>query len=97
MANFTINAIFAVIFGGFACNSLPRGWRFFKMGWLAFRANAEKSETEFNVEQHREVQVGSNFLIAGLAWLIGGLIAVGLTIMFAVFGILDLGIFDFIS
>ncbi len=97
MGNLTINAIFALVFAGIAWNSLPHGWRFFKIGWLAFRANAEKPDTEFNVEQQRGMQVGSNFLVAGLAWLIAGLIAASLTIMFIVFAILGIGIFDLIS
>ena len=97
MGNFTINAIFAMVFGGIAWNSLPYGWRFFKIGWLAFRANAEQSDAEFNVEHQRDMQAGSNFLIAGVAWLAGGLIAGSLALMFVMFAILGIGIFDFIS
>lgn len=97
MGNFTINAIFATIFAGFAWNSLPRGWRFFKIGWLAFRFNADKSKTEVNIEAQREMQVGSNFLIAGVAWLAGGVIASILTVIFIIFAILGVGIFDLIS
>lgn len=96
MGNFTLNAIFATIFAGFAWNSLPRGWRFFKIGWLAFRANTEKSETELDAEAQRDMQFGSNFLIAGIAWLAGGLITAILAITFVVFAILGVGIFDFI-
>lgn len=97
MGNFTLNAIFATIFGGFAWNSLPRGWRFFKIGWLAFRFNAEKSNTEDNLEAQPETLFGSNFLIAGIAWLAGGLIAAILAVIFVIFAILGVGIFDFIS
>ncbi|GAB5491625.1 MAG: hypothetical protein Phog2KO_18400 [Phototrophicaceae bacterium] len=97
MGNFTLNSIFAFVFAGFAWNSLPRGWRFFKIGWLAFRANEENLSEEFDVERQRDMSVGSNFLIAGVAWLVGGIVCAILAIMFALFAIFNVGIFNFIS
>ncbi|MEM9955676.1 MAG: hypothetical protein AAF846_29015 [Chloroflexota bacterium] len=97
MGNLTVNLLFAAIFAGFAWNSLPRGWRFFKVGWLAMRVNADKAKHDFDVEQHRDLQQGSNFLIAGTAWLLGGIISAGVAIVFVIFAILNVGIFNFIS
>jgi len=88
MANLTVNLIFASIFGGFAWNSLIRGWRYFRPGWIAFRSKQEKLD---------ESNVGSNFLIAGIAWLVGGIISALLTVMFVLFAIFDIGIFDLLS
>ena len=85
------------MFASFAWNSLPRGWRFFKIGWLAFRANDENPSEEFNVERQRDMSVGSNFLIAGVAWLVGGIVCAILAIMFTLFAIFNVGIFNFIS
>lgn len=93
MGNFTVNAIFAFVFAGFAWNSLRRGWRFFRVGWLAFKANEHRENTGQNYDLHQE----SQFLIAGLAWLSGGLISAALVIMFVGFAIFGIGIFDFIS
>lgn len=97
MGNFTLNAIFAFVFAGFAWNSLPRGWRFFKMGWQAFRANADNPADEINVERQREMSIGSNFLIAGVAWLLGGIVCAILAIVFTLFAVFNVGIFNFIS
>ncbi|MEO1288126.1 MAG: hypothetical protein AAFV93_10175 [Chloroflexota bacterium] len=97
MGNLTVNLLFAAIFAGFAWNSLPRGWRFFRVGWLAMRVNADKAKHDFDVEQDRDLQHGSNFLIAGTAWLLGGIISAGVAIVFVIFAILNVGIFNFIS
>lgn len=97
MGNFTVNLIFSAVFAGFAWNSLPRGWRFFKIGWLAVRSNQQQSNDNFDVEQQRDLQAGSNFLIAGTAWLLGGSVCAALAIMFTLFAIFDIGIFNFIS
>ncbi len=97
MGNFTLNAIFAFVFAGFSWNSLPRGWRFFKMGWQTFRANADNPDDEINIERQREMSIGSNFLIAGVAWLLGGIVCAILAIVFTLFAIFNVGIFNFIS
>ncbi|MGJ3239911.1 MAG: hypothetical protein ACFE0Q_14460 [Anaerolineae bacterium] len=97
MGNFTVNLIFAAIFGGFAWNSLPRGWRFFKTGWLVFRAHADQDDVQTNVERQRTLQGGSTFLVAGLAWLIGGVISAILALAFTLFAFLDIGIFNFLG
>lgn len=92
MANFTINGIFVFIFGTFAWNSLPRGWRFLKLGWSSLRNHTEQVDAEFNVERQREMSIGSNFFLAGIAWLIGGIVSAILTIMFTVFAIFNIGV-----
>lgn len=97
MGNFTLNSIFAFVFAGFAWNSLPRGWRYFKMGWLTVRSTVDDADDKINVEQQREASIGSNFLIAGVAWLLGGIICAIIAIVFVLFAILNVGIFNFIS
>lgn len=92
MANLTLNLIFASIFAGFAWNSLPRGWRFFRLGW---QANQTKPDKSGDKTQHNR-QVSSSFLLAGTAWLIGGIASALLTIMFVGFAIFNVGIFDFV-
>lgn len=99
MGNFTVNMIFVAIFAGFAWNSLPKGWRFFKVGWIAVRSNVEKDDdtSAYHIEKQRDLQQGSSFLIAGTAWLLGGIASVIATITFAIFAFLNLGIFNLIS
>jgi hypothetical protein len=61
MLIFTLNAIFAVVFLGFAVSAVRRGLPFARLGWGRSR----------------------RFFIAGLAWLVSGIIAAGLGVYFA--------------
>lgn len=92
MANLTINAIFATVFATLAWHSLPRGWRFLRLGWLAIRNEVANSDEETPPKQRYHMATQSNFLIAGLAWLIGGVLSAALTIMFVVFAVFNVGI-----
>lgn len=93
MADFTINAIFATIFGTFTWNSLPRGWQFIRLGWLALQANADQPDADTNIERQRDMAQGSRYLLAGIAWMLGGLVSAGVATVFIYYAIFNLGVF----
>ncbi|MEL6402791.1 MAG: hypothetical protein AAFV98_17000 [Chloroflexota bacterium] len=94
MANFTINLIFASVFGTLAWNSLPRGWRFMRLGWLSMQANVDDADVDNNIEDHRTLSQASLYLLAGIAWLIGGAVSVGVAIMFVYFAFFNIGAYS---
>ena len=88
----TIHAVFAFIFGTFARHSLPRGWYFTRSGWLTLHAHADDPDATTNVEQRRLLTAGSQFLIAGLGWLLAGVASSIACLVVIVMAIQALGI-----
>lgn len=76
----SISAIFALITGNFARYNLPKGWQLLKVGWLAISTGREKAKVD--VENRRMVDEGARFFIAGVGWLLAGMVAAILTVIF---------------
>ena len=81
----SVNAIFALVFGGIAWQCIPKGWLFLKLGWRAMDSNANLPDATLNVEKRRALDTANRFLIGGILWLGGGLLSVLLTVVFIVF------------
>lgn len=94
MANLTFNLVFAAVFGTFAWNSLPRGWRFVRVGWLIMQTKADQANVDSNMEDHRLLSQASIYLLAGIAWLIGGIVSAGVAIMFVGFAFFNIGAYS---
>ena len=77
MLNTTVNMIFATVFATLAWWSIPRGWDFSKIGWMALQEHTEQESKDRNA--------GLYFFLAGIGWLIGGIIsamvAIGLGVL----------------
>lgn len=81
----TLNGVFALIFGGIAWRSIPRGLLFTRTGWQAIRVQAENSNTPQDIERQRQLNQGTRFFLAGLGWLAAGIVSAGLAITFLIF------------
>lgn len=82
----SISMVFALIFGTMAYRSIPYGWTLTRLGWTVLRANADKPKASQNVETRNLLSDGNRFFLAGLGWLITGIVAALLTV-FAVLAI----------
>ena len=71
----SINAIFALVFGSIAWQSIPRGWMFVKLGWRAMDSTSNISDAVLEVEKRRDLEHANRFLLAGIGWLVGGIVA----------------------
>jgi hypothetical protein len=80
----SIQAIFAFVFGLIARYCLPRGWMFVRMGYFAIRTYGEAGNVREDIERQRGMSSGTNFFVAGLGWLIAGIIAAGVTLILIV-------------
>lgn len=89
MINASIQAIFALAFAAIARYCLPRGWMFVRMGWFAIRAIGDAGDVRQSVERQRGMSSATYFLLAGLAWLAGGLIAFVLMLGLLVMAVLS--------
>ena len=85
MAIASINAIFALVFGSIAWQSIPKGWAFLKLGWRAMDSTANLPDATLHVEKRRTLETANRFLLAGIGWFVGGIASAGLTIAFIFF------------
>ena len=79
----TIDTIFAAIFYLFARRSLPRGVDYLRYGWMVVDTEVNKPGFRDNTESRRAISEGGTYLISGLLWCGGGLLAAYFAVAFA--------------
>jgi len=80
----TVNGVFALIFGGIAWRSIPRGLLFARTGWQAMRVQAKNPDTPQDIKRQRQRNQGTRFFLAGLGWLAAGIVSAGFSISFLI-------------
>jgi hypothetical protein len=79
-----INLIFAAIFLWLARAALRRALPFLRTGWQVIDSQVQHPDYRQNVERRRTIGEGSNFLLAGIAWGLAGIGALGLAALLAI-------------
>lgn len=93
----SVSAIFALIAGNFARYNIPKGWQLLRIGWLAIQTNAEQDDLRKNVERRRTFDEGTRFFLGGLGWLVAGVGAAILTVIFALMAVQSAGILSILN
>ncbi len=79
-----LNAICAAFCLNITRLSFSRSVTFTRSGWLIVESAVKTPDYRHNVEAHRTISAGGWLLMAGILWGIGGIIAAGAFLFFAV-------------
>jgi hypothetical protein len=89
----SLSAVFALIFGTLAYRGIPHGLTLTRIGWQALNATADKPDTTTNIERYRILSDGNRFFLAGLGWLIMGVVSAILAVLTTLLTLYFAGIF----